>query len=243
MTDACFLAVSADQTKIFLAAASFVFATVSIFFLRKNFSNKIKISLIYTHLATIFFPFVLFSTNLACGAWCLPCFNEPVSLVFLSLPTTLLFAGIAGFVAIPGFYLFSRKSYPLRQKSLAGFVSFHAKKLQMKAPKLYLLDRAKPVAFSFKTFRSAIFLSVGMLDILTKKEIEAVLLHELYHIKSKSSLFKFSSHLLKFSPFSILKNFSTELSEEEKKADGFVESMQKTAIHLLSAKRKSEGFK
>ena len=87
---------------------------------------------------------------------------------------------------------------------------------------------------------SAIFVSKKLLSILNRKELEAVLLHELAHISSKSSVFKVSAFLMNFSPLSIFNSFGGDLTLEEKKADEFVIKMQKTNRHLLSAKRKME---
>ncbi len=239
MIDACFAPVPEDYIKIFLSIASFSVALIAIFILKKfNLSNKSKISLIYLHLSSLFFPFTLMSTNLACGFLCLPCYENPLGLVILSLPTTLVSSAIAGFFVVPGYYMISRKSFLIKNNYLNSYFTSHAKKLNIRPPSFYIINIAKPLAFSFKTFTSAVFLSVGLLDILKKKETEAVILHELFHIKEKSSVLKFSAHLMKFSPFSIIRNFNAECEAEEKKADEFAIETQGTAKHLISAKRK-----
>ena len=101
---------------------------------------------------------------------------------------------------------------------------------------------SRPLAFSFRSFTSAVFLSVGMLEILKKKEVEAVLLHELFHVKSRASVFKLTSALIKFSPLSFMKNFHGELGKGEGEADSFVREAQGTSLHLESAKRKMREF-
>lgn len=244
MINACFAEVPVDQMKFLFAVASFSVSIFTIFLLKKfSLSNKAKISLIYTHLAGLFFPFILFTTNMACGLLCLPCFESPMTLALLALPMTLLIAMLAGFVVIPGYYVFSRRSFLVKNKSLTSVLSSHSKKLNIKPPSLYLLDIARPLAFSFRSFRSAVVMSVGLLDILTKRETEAVLLHELFHIKEKSSVFKLSTFFIRFSPFSLLKNFYADLNGEEKNADGFVKDVQKTEKYLDSAKRKILDFR
>ena len=101
------------------------------------------------------------------------------------------------------------------------------------------MDKAKPIACSFKSFRSAIFVSVGMLDILSKKEIQAVLLHELAHIKQRSSVLKFSSFLMNvLSPLSLLARFHHDTSKEEREADKFAIRVQRTSKYINSAKKK-----
>ena len=87
-----------------------------------------------------------------------------------------------------------------------------------------------------------VFLSIGLLDILRKKEIEAVLLHELHHVASGSSTFKLSTALLRLSPFSVLRNFAPDLGEDERAADAFVRQVQRTDRHLEAARRKIEAY-
>lgn len=239
----CLVAVPVDSFKFFFAAVSLSLAVLTILLLRKySFSKKTKVSLIYAHLTSLFFPFVLFTTNMACGFFCLPCFENPAGLALLALPTTLLFSTVVGFVVIPGYYMLSRKSFLVKNNSLDVFIKKQAQKLNMRAPSLYLLKMAKPVAFSFKSVVAGIFLSVGLLDILKKKEVEAILLHELFHIKQKSSVFKLSAHLMRFSPFSLLKSFNAELGVEEERADCFAREKQGTENYLVSAKRKIGAF-
>ena len=95
------------------------------------------------------------------------------------------------------------------------------------------------MAFSFRNFRSAVFLSVGLFDILKWKEVQAVILHELAHIKQKSSSLKLSTFMLRvFSPLSVLLKFQHKNTEEEEKADLLAIRMQKTDKHIRSARRK-----
>jgi len=246
MVDACFVEVVVDPTKVYLTFASLSIAFLSIFILRRfSLSNKGKISLMYTHLASLFFPISLFTTTLACGFLCLPCLEGPGGMALLALPTTLILSTIAGFVVIPGYFMVSRKSLLIKNNSLNTFLIRQTKKLKMKTPSLYILNMAKPVAFSFKTFASGIFLSVGLTDILKKKEIEAILFHELSHIKSKSSIFKISTNLMKFSPLSLislLKSFNVDLNQDERRADDFVIRMQGSDIYLQSAKNKIDAW-
>ena len=238
MINACTAGISIDGVKFLLALASFSLAVLTIFLLRRSFSSKAKIGLIYAHLSSLFFPPVLFTTNFACGWFCLPCFENPLGLALLALPTTLIASAIAGFVVIPGYFLISRKTFLSTDKGLKSFLANHSARAGIKAPGLYIIDLARPLAFSFRSFRSAIFLSVGMVEILRKRELEAVLLHELFHVKSGSSIFKFSSALMRLSPFSLMKNFDLELGSEEEGADSFVREVQRTSRHLAGAKRK-----
>ncbi|MBI4021355.1 MAG: M48 family metalloprotease [Candidatus Aenigmarchaeota archaeon] len=241
MIEACLVQVTVDQTKTILSAISLSFAVVAVIALRSFvLSHKAKIGLIYGHLTALVFPAVLFTTNMACGFFCLPCFEHPVGLALLALPTTLLLSAVAGFVIIPAIYI--RRSAAVGRGPWTRFLRAHARKLGIRAPGLYVLDMAKPVAFSFRSLASAVFVSAGLLDVLRPKEVEAVLLHELHHLQARSSAFKLSAALLRFSPFSLLRNFSADLSADERAADEFVRRAQRTDWHLRAAKQKIEAY-
>ncbi|MBI4174699.1 MAG: M48 family metalloprotease [Candidatus Aenigmarchaeota archaeon] len=241
MAIGCFAGFIVDIDKLILTAISLSLAVSFLFAIKKfDLSTKAKVGLIYGHLTLLFFPFVLFTTNFACGAACMPCYTDSaLSMVSYSLPSALLLATLAGFVVIPAFYTFSSKRQA-RSSEIISFVKKYSSRLKIKAPKIYIIDKAKPIAFSFKSFRSAIFVSVGMLDLLNKKEIQAVLLHELAHIKQRSSLLKTSTSILRlFSPLSVLARFHHDTGKEEKEADGFAIRIQGTSRFISSAKRKT----
>jgi len=225
-----------EPEKLYISVASLAAAVLSLVGLRKlNISTKAKVSLIYSHLFFLSFPFVLMTTNIACGAACMPCYNDLSVLVGYALPGAVLLTTIAGFFVIPGFYLYSSRKNAIKNGHAFGFVKKYSEKIKIKAPNIYLINSAKPSAFSFKSFRSAIFLSVGLFDILKKKELEAVLLHELCHIKKSSSAMKFSSLFLKIYPFSFVKK---SIEKEEQEADSFAINRQGTNRYIKSAKRK-----
>jgi len=154
---------------------------------------------------------------------------------------TGLIAAVLGLVIAP--FLFIRKhlrnATEMKNNYLTKFLNKHSDKILG----IYLLDMAKPIAFSTCNFKHRIFISVGILDLLTRKETEAVLLHELAHINNKSSLLKSSTFVLRlFSPLSSFSTFHNELSREEIKADKFAIKSQGTNRHLKTAKRKIDGF-
>jgi Zn-dependent protease with chaperone function len=78
-----------------------------------------------------------------------------------------------------------------------------------------------------------------MLDILSEKELEGVLLHEYSHLASNSSLYKTSNWLYSRIPLlhAFLDGRSLE-DEEEREADAFAAKRQGTRRFLNSAKRK-----
>ncbi|MBI2971806.1 MAG: M48 family metalloprotease [Candidatus Aenigmarchaeota archaeon] len=229
--------------RLALSILSLAFAVLTLYALKKyELSTKLKIGIIYSHLFFLSFPAVLFTTNLACGSMCMPCQDNTYALIGYALPSTLALATIAGFVVIPSFYIVSHKRMEISDKELLRFVHRHARRMKIKKLKLYAIDRAKPLAFSFRSFRSAIFLSVGLLDVMNRKEIEAVLLHELAHLQRRSSALKLSHALLRLSPLSLLARFHHDAGEEERRTDAFVVRQQKTERYLLSAKRKMDAF-
>ena len=238
----CFAGFIIDADKLFLIGSSILFAIITFLTLKKlRLSTKLKVGLIYGHLIFLFFPFVVLTTDFACGAACMPCGNNIANLAALALPTTVIVSTLAGLFVIPAFYTFSNRQ-KLQNKSVINFVKRNSKKAHIKMPNLYIVDRAKPIAFSFRSVKSSIFLSIGLLEILNKKELEAVMLHEIAHLKQRSSLIKFSSSLMKiFSPFSVIAKFH-DSGKEEDDADSFAVKIQKTDRYLKSAKKKIEAF-
>ncbi len=240
----CFAGFVIDSDKLFLAGGSFSMAIATILLLKNlNLSTKYKLGLIYSHLIFLFFPFVLTTTSVACGVACMPCASNIASLTALALPTTLLFSAIAGFFIIPGFYMLFNRKMEAENYHIVKFVKKYARKMKLKIPKIYIVDNASPIAFSFKSFKSMIFLSAGLVDLLNKKEMEAVLLHELGHIKRRASVLTMSISLLRFfSPLSLIARFHHDSGEEELYADKFARKAQKTNKYVKSAKAKIDKF-
>jgi len=233
----CFAGFAIDIDKVLLTGISLALAVFFLLMISRTKSTKTKVGMIYGHLIMLSFPFVLFTTNFACGAACMSCYSDTMAMVSYALPSAVAVGTLAGFVVIPSFYMFSSR-HQSRNRELVAFVRKYSRLMKIRAPKLYIIDKAKPIAFSFKSFKSAVFVSVGMLDILSKKETQAVILHEMAHIRQKSSVMKFSSSLLKLSPLSVLARFHHDTGKEEEEADSFAIRMQGTSKHIISAKRK-----
>ena len=237
----CFAGFVVDE-KTLLAALSLSLAIFFLVAIKKfNLPTKTKVGLIYGHLILLSFPFVLLTTNFACGAMCMSCYSDGLAMAGYALPSSVALGTLIGLVVIPSFYMFSSKRQT-KDRKIISFVKKISRRMKIKAPNIYIIDKAKPLAFSFKSFRSAIFISVGMLDILSKKEAQAVLLHEMAHIKQKSSVMKFSSSLLKLSPLSILARFHHDMGKDEEEADKFAIQVQGTSKYVRSAKRKISKF-
>lgn len=233
----CAVLFALDPVKMSIAAASAISAIAVFLLLKTNTTMRLKwkVSAIYAHLSLLIFPIIFFALTMHCGADC----NTPLTnMVLYSLPLTVASATFAGFVAIPLFL--SRTGQEMNRGHAYRFVKRQSKRMGIKAPKIFFTGMNRAVAFSFRSVFSAIFVSKSLLSVLNRKELEAVLLHELAHISSKSSLFKVSAFLMNFSPLSIFNSFGGDLTLEEKRADGFVVRTQKTKKHLLSAKKKIE---
>ncbi|MBI4154196.1 M48 family metalloprotease [Candidatus Woesearchaeota archaeon] len=228
--------------KIAIAIFSLSIAVLLLLLLRRGFSTKSKIFLIYGHLAFLFFPFVLLAANTGCGTLSMSCHNNYQQLIAYALPGTLAASALAGLFVIPAFYTLSSRR-EIKSSHVRNFVRRHSTTMNIKTPKLYVIDKAKPMAFSFRSLRSAIFLSAGIFDVLTKKEIEAILLHEIAHIKHHSSVIKVSTAIARiFSPLTLIVRFHDASGIEEEKADKFAIKTQGTSRHIRNAKRKVEAF-
>ena len=207
-----------------------------------NAGQRTKIYLIYAHIFAIIFPFVYYAFNSTCAVSSsfFLCKNAQ-QLIYIIVLT--LFSSITiGYLLAPKL-LHLNKSKEVRHPLLSRFIEDISDKYKIRKPSLHLVDSAKPFAFSISALRAHIFVSIGLTELLSRKEIEAVLLHELGHIKNKTSFLKFSSLLHKvISPFSHFTSLNNEFNMEEKKADEFAVSAQGTDRFLRSAKRKVEGF-
>lgn len=196
-----------------------------------------KFPLLYTHLFFLLFPFLFTSFQIQCSMGLISALSDFCSMAwtkvaFLFAPVAIVFAFILGYVFLSRFYTAFLPVVKIKKHKIHLF----ARKLKIPKPSLYLLDSVKPLAF---TLFNSVFISVGMFELLSKKEQEAVLLHELGHIKNRSSVKKFS---LKFfscvSPVTYFFNSNSVLASEEKRADCFAVKTQGTNRYLVSTKKK-----
>jgi Zn-dependent protease with chaperone function len=108
------------------------------------------------------------------------------------------------------------------------------------AAQFWLLDTAKPIAFSFGRH---VLVSVGMFELLTRKQQDAVVLHELSHVQRQSALTTFSTALARFfSPLAHFASVNERVNAEEQAADDFAIRHQGTTRHVNAAKQKVESF-
>ncbi|MBI2173122.1 MAG: M48 family metalloprotease [Candidatus Aenigmarchaeota archaeon] len=196
-----------------------------------------KILAIYSHLLFLFFPVFILSTHTVCGTLCMSCYNNLPALVAYALPSATMATAVTGFFFLPAL-LRLNGNRKFRNRWIENFLWGRGL-----WEKIYTIDSAKPVAFSFRGFRSAIFISMGMQEILNKRELEAVILHEIAHIRQHSSMLKISNFVFRiFSPFYIIAGFHHENKREEMEADNFAMKIQGTRKYIKSSKKKVSDF-
>ncbi len=220
-------------------------ACIALHFFRKNpVFSRFRVFSVYLQMAFVFSAALLAAFATTCSVMLLPCQNSGlVSLAAFAVPVAMalvVFLGPHFFARIYAFYSGARE---VKNGALKSRLEELAVRAGIGKCGLYVFDSPKPSAFSFSGGNGAVFLSVGLLDLLGKNELDAVMLHEVAHIKSRSSTFKLSVAVLRaLSPFSAASSFNGELSREEEKADSFAASMQGTHRFLRSAKRKLDSY-
>ncbi|MEK6954388.1 MAG: M48 family metalloprotease [Candidatus Micrarchaeota archaeon] len=229
-----------NQANVTFTILSLALALLVIYKLRDaNLNFRPRLLLIYSHLALISFPALLLATSLSCISAGLGC---PVTIArfgLLLFPLSIIFSMAIGSLLLPLFFMLGTR----RSGRFDGFLRSEARKLGIRIPNLRIIDSQKPVAYSVSGLNCAVFLSIGMLETFSRKELEAVLLHELSHLQRRSPLLKISSSIMNvFSPIARTVP-SYDLLTEEESADGFAARRQGTAKYLLNAKNKSQGFR
>jgi len=201
---------------------------------RKQLGYKLKIALLYMHLFLLLLPTIQVAAQTSCALEVFMCQqNGVISHSPLIIIGAFMLALILGYFVIPNMYATSYKAKLLNEGKWFEFIALVSRKRSIKAPRLYVLDTAIPRAFSFSAIKSKIFISVGMLELLSDLEIQAVLLHEIGHIERRSSLQKL---LLGFARVaSPLATFSPAHNDEEIRADAVAVEEQGTSMHLRTA--------
>ncbi|MBI4451411.1 M48 family metalloprotease [Candidatus Woesearchaeota archaeon] len=212
-----------------------------------------KTLLAYAHVGLLLTPLVAFGVTLPCsmssGTGLVGllqgevCSIEATRLVLLYvLPLSFVSALLVGLFAMPWLYRMATRAKRLHSGTLYERVRVMSLNAGLRVPRVYLLDSAKPVAFSCSGITSAVFISVGMLDLLSPKQADAVLLHELGHIKHKSSWHNVSARLLGILQPLASFPLSKTRTAEEVRADGFAAAAQGTRRYLAAAKQAVDAF-
>ena len=248
MCTECTIAFFLSPVKSAIVLLSFTIAIAALVMLRrlKTASTKQRLSLLFVHVFAFVFPFLFFAFFRGCQAYFSGCSQAKAIVTMLALTafiSIIIAAAVAPLVFVKRQ---ARKSALVNDSYWNRFVARHAEALSIRHPKIYVLDTAAPVAFSFSFLSSKIFLSAGLFDILSRKEIEAILLHELAHIKNGASLVRLSGHVARLlSPFARLANFlgGNSIDADEAAADSFAANAQGTSLYLEAAKRKIISYK
>lgn len=232
-----------NPVKISMVVISLLLAIIFLLLARrKDIAIKKKLWFMYSHIFFVVFPFVFYLFFRGCETYFATCNKLKPILIMIGL--TSFIAIIIGLILAPILFIqnYKRRAIAINIEWIREFIDTNSMSLNIK-PRLFFVDIAKPLAFSISFLKPKIFISIGLMDLLTKKELEAVLLHEFAHIKNKTSLFKISSFLTNIiSPLARFTTCFDELNKEEKKADMFAIESQKTSRYINSAKKKFEIF-
>ena len=230
-------AFAADPLKLGLFLSSFLVAAVLYSAVRKETNLQRKSLLMFLNLLAVAFPLVLLAFSLGCSEFQLGCAITISQTLLLAFPASLVLAFAFYYLLIPT--LRTLNCAPIDYANpLAAFVAAEAANLGIPTPRLMVLQVHEPVAYSMTAVFPTIVVSVGVLELLTRKEQEAVALHELYHLSRKSPSFKVWSLLYGlFLPFS-RPSFFNDLSKDELAADGYAGRVQGTGRFVASAKAK-----
>lgn len=193
--------------------------------------------LLYAHLFFLLMPVFLLAVKIKCApgvmsSWISLCTMLFAKFVIYALPALIALTMIAGFFIVPKVY--QKNAQRHRSKNFQRL----CKQSEVNA-ELFVIDKANPVAF---TLKNKVFASVGLFELLSKKELEAVMLHELAHVKSMSSLNKFGECFARIlSPLAwFVSSKSIETAEID--ADNFAIEIQGTAKFINNARKKVSAF-
>lgn len=200
-----------------------------------------KVRWLYAHVFFLFVPLFDFAITVPCQIPFVQGLLSMCSLVItraviFAIPFALVFAVLGGYHLAPALY---KRMYHARKVKGVRYANL-AKRAGLAGTHFFILDTAKPIAFSI---RKDVLISVGMCELLNKREQEAVLLHELGHVRQRSSLSKFSLALIRlFSPLAHFTSLRARVNAEEHAADAFAVKVQQTSQHLNAAKRIVEQY-
>lgn len=229
-----------DPVKLGIVLFSLAISIGSLFLLlKKGISASRRAMLVYVQIFSLVFPVVFFLSFNGCQSLLSGCSKFTATVYLFTI--TAIISAIVGSIAAPFIFLWarSRASIGIEGTGYESFIESESARLGIKKPAAYVLDTGTPVAFSFAGLKPAIFVSVGLFDVLTRKELESVLLHELMHVKSGSSPFRSTFMARLFSPVAL---FASHLSSKEEKADAYAKERQRTARHINSAKAKLDQY-
>ncbi len=221
-----------DEFKVALVGISLAASFLVLFLAKRGGPSARRQSIfMHLHLAFLLFPFVLLAISLTCQQAGL-CAVGVTQLALLSIPLAVAAALFAGLVLIP---LAHRLRGKLERGWMQSFIQVHGG-----GADVFLFGSSRKTAYSVAGLKPAIFVSSAMNAALSRKQLQAVLLHELAHIRRGSQPLKtVALFLAKFSPLRALVAIPAIVRQEEAFADGFARKVQGTNRHLENARRRA----
>ncbi len=230
-----------SPTKVGVAFFFLLISFLLLYVSKTRIQVRTKIAMMHLHIFFFILPLIYAAFSWSCQKPIFGCVQKELFVIIV--PLTLIATFFIGFIVIPLLYGLMHRSKYLHDMKINSFIKKESMKIGIKKPLVCFVENARPFAHSFTNLIPMILISVGLCEILTHKEKEAVLLHELYHIKSRTSLFKFSTTFLRLvSPVSQFTSFRSNLVEEEKEADIYAIKEQGTNKYILSAKQKIDRY-
>ncbi len=190
-----------------------------------------------------YLPFFLHSTIYYCQ-------NVIRTLSTQSLPTPtskLLLISFLLVIGFMGFRLIAIFTQSLKERKQFQHASPPHGELQRLARELTIernvqvIKNHQPLAVCFGVFQPRIYISSGLLKLVSNEELYAILLHEKYHLDHKDNLVMFLAtvvqHLLPFFP--VVNDFIEHYRiQRELEADAIATNQNTESTHLISALEK-----
>ena len=147
------------------------------------------------------------------------------TLRLLNRPST--FFGVILFLAVLKVIIILLKTIPYKRRLIIQKIPTTVMKLINRyelVDKVKIIFNKKPLAFCLGFFQPKIYLSTGLIKLMNGPELEAIILHEKYHLLKKDNMFLIAANLIKqlFLPFPILADLLDNLIKiKEIKADHY----------------------
>lgn len=185
-------------------------------------------------------------------------FIQPLKLLYtlgftLSLTYVILTLTLSDIIVKRAFHVIELNpgEYEFLQKKVLELAS----KMGISKPKIGLVEDLRPNAFVVGYGeKTMLVFSLGLLKTLTKKELTAVVAHELSHVKNRDFIFKILTTALSlfsfFNPFSHLSAISAQMERENLADEDSVKILGRASlliraivkINKVAAKLPKEGF-
>lgn len=215
-----------NQNSVAALGLAGAIVAVSAYFVARNRSMRARVRWSYPLMFGVMFLLTYFTFFMSCHAPQPMCVDHAL---MYSIPGAVIGSLLFGYLVLPRLYLAWMRASRSRMLS----------RLLPQPVPVYIADRGAPFAYSYGGLSRWIVVSQGLVDILTRQELAAVLLHEYRHIDRNASFYQASRWV--YGKMPLLHAFLDARAledEEEMDADCFAARCQGTRQHLESAKRK-----